>query len=285
MYPILERMTHIIPDRLFLQLKFRQRMGKWPDLDHPHTFNEKLQWLKLHDRKLIYSTMVDKYEAKKYVAEIIGEEHIIPTFGVWSRFGDIDFASLPNQFVLKCTHDSGGLYIVRDKATMDFNFAREKITRSMKNNYYWHGREWAYKSVKPRIIAEQYMEDNRSDKLIDYKFYCFNGVARFLYVSYGLEDHKTARLSFVSLEWEKMPFWRADYEQFAVLPPRPQKLNEMIEFAKALSIGIPFVRVDFYEINGQVYFGELTLYPGIGMNRFTPKEYDRIIGDYLELRI
>lgn len=153
MNPVLESITHLIPDKLYLKLKFRQRTGKRLNLKEPRTFNEKLQWLKLYDRKPLYSTLVDKYEAKEYVAGIIGDEYIIQTLGVWDRFDDIDFDSLPNQFVLKCTHDSGGLVIVKDKSRLDFSAAKNKIEKRMKKNYYWHGREWVYKDVKPRIIA------------------------------------------------------------------------------------------------------------------------------------
>lgn len=216
MNPVLEKMTHVIPDRLYLKLKFRQKMGKWPDLDNPKTFNEKLQWLKLHDRKPIYSTMVDKYEAKRYIADIIGEEYIIPTLGVWDRFEDIDFDALPNQFVLKCTHDSGGLVIVCDKSSMNLDAARKKINRSMKRNYYWHGREWAYKNVKPRIIAEQYMEDgNPGEKperidagLTDYKVHCFNGKPKLILVCKDRFSRGGMTEDFFSDEWNHLPVKR-----------------------------------------------------------------------------
>ena len=167
--------SHIIPDKLFLKLRYFKSCHKFPNLKEPKTYNEKIQWLKLHDKNPLYTTLVDKYEVKKYIADKIGEEYIIPTLEVWDSFDDIDFDSLPNQFVLKCTHDSGGLVICNDKNKLDIAQARKTITSSLKNNYYWSGREWPYKDVKPRIIAEKYMEDSQTEELRDYKFFCFNG--------------------------------------------------------------------------------------------------------------
>ena len=270
-------------DEKFLKKKFKLIFGRELDLQNPQTFNEKMQWLKLYDRKPIYTTMVDKYEVKKYVADIIGEEYIIPTFGVWDRFEDIDFDKLPNQFVLKCTHDSGGLVICRDKAKFNYKAAKRKINKSLKRNYFWQGREWPYKNVKPRIIAEKYMEDKQSPELIDYKFYCFNGEPRFLYVSVGLEEHSTARISFVTFDWQFAPFYREDFQPFDTLPARPKNFNKMMEIAKKLSKGHTFLRVDLYEIEQQVYFSELTFHPSSGFMPFYPPEWNKKIGDWLIL--
>ena len=187
---VIKRATHILSDKQYIKLKYFTKFHKFPDLKSPKTFNEKLQWLKLYDRKDIYTTMVDKYEAKRYVASIIGEEHVIPTLGVWDRFEDIDFAALPDKFVLKTTHDSGSVVICRDKADFDFEAAKKKLNGSLANNYYYDGRQWPYKNVKPRILAEQYLEDGKAEKgLVDYKFFCFNCEPKMLYVSEGLEDH------------------------------------------------------------------------------------------------
>ena len=276
-------MLRFIPDEPYLKLMYRVRMKKKLNLRNPQTFNEKIQWLKLHDRRPEYVTMVDKYEAKKYVANIIGEEYIIPTLGVWDRFEDIDFSSLPNQFVLKCTHDSGGLVICRDKATLDIEAARKKINASLRTNFFWVGREWPYKDVKPRIIAEEYMEDKASRELRDYKAFCFNGEPRFFYLSQGLENHKTARISFVTLDWQFAKYTRSDYAPFKKLPPRPKNLEKMIELARTLSKGTRFLRVDFYEINGSVYFGELTFHPNAGFNPFKKEEYDQELGSLMRL--
>ena len=237
-------------DEEYLKRKFKVIMGKNLDLENPQTFNEKLQWLKIYDRKSIYTTLVDKYEAKKYVADIIGEEYIIPTLGVWEHFDEINFDELPNQFVLKCTHDSGGLVICKDKSKLDIKESKKKINKSLKRKYYYLHREWPYKDVKPRIIAETFKQQNYNLKLsklpiglMDYKFYCFNGVPKFLYISKGLENHKTANMNFLDLEWNKTEFQRNDYKEFDVLPQKPSKFEDMIKISTKLSQGIPFVRI------------------------------------------
>lgn len=280
----------IINDETFIKLKWRLRMNYPLNLKYPQTFNEKLQWLKLHDRKPIYTTMVDKYEAKKYVADIIGEEHIIPTLSVYERVEDIDFDALPDQFVLKCTHDSGGLVICRDKSNLDKAVSYDKLRKSLKRRYFWQNREWPYKNVKPRIIAEKYMEDStkrthvaETKSLTDYKFYCFNGEAKYLYVSSGLENHSTARISFLTMDWQFAPFGRSDYAPFEILPEQPSHFEEMVRIANHLSEGHAFLRVDMYEINGQIYFSELTFHPCSGMMPFNPQEWDEKLGNLISL--
>lgn len=278
------RLFAFIPDETYLKLMYRLRMGKKLDLKMPQTFNEKLQWLKLHDRRPEYIAMVDKYEAKEYAAPIIGREHIISTLGVWDKFDDIDFDKLPERFVLKCTHDSGGLVICKNKGTFDKSAAKTKIEQSLKCNFYYVGREWPYKGVKPRIIAEEYMENEYSASLRDYKFYCFNGIPQFLYLSEGMENHSTAHISYVNLDWTFAKYRRNDYQPFDKLPPKPVHLDEMIELSRKFSKDIPFLRVDFYEINGKVYFGELTFFPGSGFTPFASESDDLEIGNMLDLR-
>ena len=277
--------TKRMSDEQYLKLLFKSRMGYRLNLKNPQTFNEKLQWLKLYDRKPIYTTMVDKYDAKKYVADVIGEEHIVPTFGVWDKFDDIDFDSLPDQFVLKCTHDCGGLVICRDKSKLDKDKAREKIERSLKRDYYWGDREWPYKNVKPRILAEQYMEDESGNGLRDYKFFTFNGETKFLYLSEGLENHSTARISFYDLEGNEMPFRRSDYKPFEKMPAMPVNFVEMVELSNRLAADIksPFVRCDFYSVNGRAYFSEITFFPCGGTLPFEPKEWDEKLGEWIKL--
>ncbi len=272
-----------IPDKKYIKIKYKLEMNKKLNLQNPQMFNEKLQWLKLYDRNPAYTKMVDKYEAKKYVADIIGREYIIPTLGVWEKFEDIDFSKLPNQFVLKCTHDSGGLVICRDKSKLNMKEARRKINKSLKRNYYLIHREWPYKKVRPRIIAEKYMAIYKQKELIDYKFFCFNGEPKFLYVSEGLSNHENARISFVNMNYEKTEFYRKDYRPFDKLPDKPTNFDKMKELSKKLSKNIPFIRVDFYEVNGQIYFGELTFFPCSGFIPFEPEEWDRKLGDMLKL--
>lgn len=273
----------LLPDKLFLMLLFRKNMGYWMDFNNPKSFSEKLQWLKLNNRKNIYTTLVDKYAVKKYVAKIIGDEYIIPTIGVWGSFDQIDFDTLPNQFVLKCTHDSGGLVICKDKSKFDRVYAKKIIEKSLKFNYYKLWREWPYKNVIPRIIAEQYLVDESGIELKDYKFFCFNGIVKCLKVDFGrfVEHHA----NYYDAEMNLLPFGEANF------PPvydhtisKPKNYEKMVELAEKLSKSIPFLRVDFYNINGKIYFGELTLYPTSGIGQFTSKDWDIKLGSYINLQ-
>ena len=269
-------------DETYLKIAFRSLMGKKLALQNPQTFNEKLQWLKLYDRKPIYTTMVDKYEAKKYVAGIIGEQYIIPTLGVWDKFEDIDFDRLPKQFVLKCTHDSGGLVICRDKSQFDKQAARKQITQSLKRNFFWSGREWPYKNVKPRIIAEKYMEDLHLHELRDYKFLCFNGNVKCCFVCTDRFTQQGLKVTFYDDQWKIMPFERR-YPRSKTPIPKPVTYEEMVKLAETLSKDIPFMRVDFYSIGKDVFFGELTLYPGSGFEEFNPVKWDEGLGAWIKL--
>lgn len=272
-----------IPDKIYLKYKYKKILKKELNLNNPVTFNEKLQWLKLNDRKDIYTTMVDKYEAKKYVANIIGDEYIIPTIGIYNSFDEIDFSELPNQFVMKCTHDSGGLVICKDKNNLDINKARKKINKSLKNNYYYDGREWPYKNVKPRIIIEKYMEDSNSLSMKDYKFFCFNGTPRLMYLSEGLENHDTASMSFFDMNFKLSSCKRKDYKLLNYSPNKPKTFEKMKKLSSVLSKNIPHVRVDWYEINEKLYFGELTFYTCSGFIPFESEEWDKKLGDMIKL--
>jgi len=284
LYLPIEKITRLIPDKPYLKLVYRIRMGKKLDLKNPQTFSEKLQWLKLHDRKPIYTTMVDKYEAKKYVAERVGEQYIIPTLGVWNHFDEIDFDKLPDQFVLKCTHDSGGLVIVRDKKKFDRRAAKKKIEGSLKRNFYWKGREWPYKNVEPRIIAEKYIEDPNGS-LRDYKFFCFDNDILFMYVSEGLDNHETARISFFNLEGEQLPLKRLDYKSFDCALQLPPGFHNMKTVTRKLAkaINTPFIRIDMYCIQERVFYSEITFTPCGGMMPLDPPEWDAMLGEKLIL--
>jgi hypothetical protein len=284
-----------IPDDIYLKFIHWCCFGKKLNLDNPQTFNEKLQWLKLYDRNPIYTQLVDKYEVRKYIANTIGGEYLVPLLGIWDNFDQIDFEKLPNQFVLKCTHDSGGLVICRDKGKLDIYKARKKINKSLKRNFYLAGREWPYKDVKPRIIAEKYMEDesvailnSQSEQLMpagltDYKFYCFDGRPEYLYVSKGLENHSTARVSFYDMNFIEGPFGRKDFASYDTKPPKPLNFEKMKQLAVKLSKGYTFLRVDLYEINGKIYFSELTFHPCSGLMPFNPEKYDYELGKMLSL--
>lgn len=288
-----ETIKKCIPDKWYLKRFYKKKMGKPLNLTNPIGFNEKLQWLKLYDRKPEYTQMVDKYEAKEYIGKIIGEKYIIPTLGVWEKFDDIDFDLLPNQFVLKCTHDSGGLVICQDKQKFDKIAAKEKIQKSLRRNYYWAGREWPYKNIKPRIIAEKFMSDDDNEfikkqqsmlteGLTDYKFMCFNGKVKCSFVCSDRFSEKGLHVTFFDRDWNLMPFRRC-YPSYDNILPKPINYEKMLELAEKLSAGIPFVRVDFYESSGKIYFGELTFYPGGGFEAFSPEEWDYILGDWIKL--
>lgn len=269
----------VLPDALYLKLSYKHAIGKKLDLDNPQTFNEKLQWLKLHDRKPEYTSLVDKYEVKNIVAGIIGSEHIIPTLGVWERFDDIDFDALPDQFVLKCTHDSGGVVIVKDKSQMDIWDIRKKLEKNLKKNYFYSGREWPYKNVKPQIIAEQYFSELNG--LNDYKFYCFNGEPKLMLLVQGRGTPNNTG-DFFDEEGEPVELmW--GFCRSAVCPALPDTFSEMKEIAKILSAGIPHVRVDLYDVFGRIYFGEMTFFDGSGMDTMEPEDWDYKLGQMLKL--
>jgi len=271
-----------IPDKYYLKFKYKYMMGKKLDLKNPKTYNEKLQWLKLYDRNHEYVKMVDKATAKEYVANIIGDEYIIPTIGIYNYFDEIDFSKLPNQFVMKCTHDSGGLVICKDKNKLNISEARKKIEKCLNTNYYYSGREWPYKEIKPRIIIEKYMEDKLEKDLKDYKFFCFNGKPELLFIAVD-RPHDT-KFNFYNIDFKKLPF-KQHYENFERNVDKPKNFNKMVELSKKLSKNIPHVRVDFYEINGKVYFGELTFYHFSGFEKFEPEEWDYKLGDLINLGV
>lgn len=281
---ILNKCARLFSDKRFLQIKFRLEMGKKLDLDNPKTFNEKLQWLKLYNRKPEYTTMVDKYAVKDYVANIIGKEHIIPTLGVWNSVDEIDWEALPNQFVLKTTHGGGGggVVICKDKATFDKNKARKTLQKSLDSDIYWNYREWPYKDVPKRIIAEKYMIDESGYELKDYKFFCFNGKVECFKVDFDrFTSHKA---NYYDRNAMLLPFWETAYPaDHSKIFDKPKNFNKMIEYAEILSKDIPFVRIDFYNINGKIYFGEITFFPAAGMGKFEPEEWDYTLGNNLKL--
>jgi len=271
-----------IPDSLYLKMIFRAEMGYFLNLNNPQTFNEKLQWLKLHDRKSFYTQLVDKYEVRKFVAEKIGEEYLIPLLGVWNLPNEIDFNILPNQFVLKCTHDSGSIIICKNKNMFDINFAKKKLAKYLKTDFGQLWREYPYKNVPRKIIAEKYIEDD-SGQLKDYKIFCFNGEPKYIQVDFDrFVEHKR---NIYDENWNFLDFEILYPNDKTRQIPKPQKFSEMLELAKKLSANIPHVRMDFYCIEhknaSHLLFGEFTLYHGAGFEKFTPKEYDAKFGSYI----
>lgn len=283
LYILFTNICSILPDEIYLKIVYKIRTGKRLNLKNPITFNEKIQWLKLHNRNKSYSIMVDKYKVRKYIADKVGEKYLIPLLGVYNNANDINIDLLPDKFVIKCTHDSGSVILCQNKQAFTSK-VRKKINQALKRKYYYASREYPYKHVKPRIIVEKMMQNHENNGLIDFKFYCFHGEPKFLYVSGGLDNHTSARISFYNLDLTEAPFQRSDYKHFSKIPQIPVNYEKMIEIARILSKDIPFVRIDLYEIDGAIYFSEITFSPCGGMMPFEPEEYDTILGKYIDLK-
>lgn len=280
-------LLNFLPDEYYIKLLYKIKLGTKLDLNHPKTFSEKIQWLKLHDRNPLYHDLVDKYAVKKYVAEKIGKQYIIPTLGVWDNFDDIDFSTLPSQFVIKCTHDSGGVVICKDKSNLNINTAKRKINKSLNNSYYWHGREWPYLGLKPRILVEKYMEnEDEFACLTDYKFFCFNGIPKYCQV---ISDRsKDEKIDFYDMNWKHLEFNGlaepgAPYGFSKKKIECPKTFQEMKQLTQFLSPKCPFSRIDLYEIHGRPFFGEITFYPASGFGIFQPEKWNYILGDLIQL--
>ena len=269
-------------DEEYLKRKFRAVMGRELDLENPRTFNEKLQWLKLYNRKPEYTMMVDKVLVRDYIARTIGEEYLIPLLGVWDDPDEIDFDKLPDQFVLKCNHNSGlGMCICKDKSKLDIEKVRSELRKGLKQDYYLPHREWPYKDVPRKILCEKYMGDG-SGELKDYKFMSFGGEVKCSFVCSDRFSPGGLRVTFFDRNWEVMPFER-HYPKSDLPIEKPHSYDKMLSLAEKLSAGIPFVRVDLYEISGHPYFGELTFFPGSGYEEFTPESWDAKLGDWITL--
>lgn len=282
-HPYLRKYENILPDSIYLRCLYHTLTGEKLNLRSPENYNAKLQWLKLHDRHSEYTEMVDKYAAKKFAAERIGEEHIIKTYGVWERFEDINFDSLPDSFVLKCTHDSAGLVICRNKAEFDYDAARKKITKCLRRNFYYSGREWPYKNVKPRVLAEEYMEDHTLHELRDYKFMTFNGVPKIMHlVSNRQNSAEETYGDFFDMDYNHLDLTMG-HSNAPKCPEKPQNFEKMKEYAEILAQGTIHLRVDFYEVDGKLYFGELTFFQDSGFADIRPPEWNPKLGDWIQL--
>ena len=286
---IFKLITRKMNDEMYLRIAFRIIMKRKLDLKNPKTLNEKIQWLKLNNRNPMLTSYVDKFKVKNIIAELIGEQYIIPTLGVWKKFEDIDFSKLPNQFVLKCNHDSHSVVICKDKSKFDYKYAKNRLEAALKKNYFWHGREWAYKNVEPLIIAEQYMVDNNtSEELTDYKFFCFRDYVDSVMVCYNREAGEP-KYYFFDKNWNLL----RDYNRQGKEAPKdfykekPINFEKMCELASVLSMAtqVPFVRVDFYNINGNPYFGELTFSPTNGLDYNLLYDTDLHFGKLIDLSL
>lgn len=276
--------VHTNNDELSVKLKWQVYCMPYPlNIDHPKTYNEKIQWLKLNDHNPLYTTLVDKYAVKNYVSKIIGQQYIIPTIGVWDNVDDITWEKMPKQFVLKCTHDSGGIVICRDKSQLDIANSNKKLNYFLKREYYKRNREWPYKNVPHRIIAEEFMEDTETKELRDYKFFCFNGQPKALFIATDRTNPNTdTKFDFFDMDYNHLDL-RNGHPNAVNFPKKPKCFEEMKTLASKLSQGIPHVRVDFYEVDEKVYFGELTFYHWSGFVKFEPSEWDYIFGSWIKL--
>lgn len=277
-----------MPDEEYLKRLYKAKFGEELDLENPKTLSGKLQWLKLYYRRPDYTMMADKYAVRPHVAEKIGEEHLVPLLGVWESPDEIDFDSLPEQFVLKCNHNSGiGLCVCKDKSKLDIEKVKENLRKGLAEDFSLITREQHYKNIPRKIIAEKYMKDaeqNEKTGIVNYKFYCFNGEPKFLFVSLNTNGKKNDFLTFLTLDWKRAPFGFRDYVgEFENIPEKPAGYETMLDCARKLSADLPFVRVDLYEIGGQVYFSELTLVASSGFLCYGPEGTDELFGSWLTL--
>ena len=268
-------------DKLFLRIQFRVQVGYWPDFDNPRTFNEKMQWLKLNDIHPEYTYLVDKATAKDYVSAIVGDKYIIPTIGIWDDLDSIDWVSLPDKFVLKSTSDSGGVVVCKDKRKLDILSAKRKLKGLGTRDYTKYNKEYPYRNVPHRYIAEEYMEDESGFELKDYKIFCSYGRPLFLFVATGRQQNDT-RFDFYDTEFNHLPVLNG-HPNANVWPVKPHNFEEMLDIAGKLSKEFPHVRVDLYNVNGRIYFGELTFFHWSGMVPFEPSSWDLKFGDMIQL--
>ena len=273
------------PDKAFQKWDYKVHTGRKLNIKTPKTYQEKLQWLKYYYRNPEYTRMVDKYAVREYVKEKIGDEYLVPLFGVYDSFEEIDFDKLPNQFVLKCTHDQGSVCICKDKKTFDYEKTKTILNKALATKHFYLSREWYYKNVKPRILCEKLLEQNsQEDGLIDYKFLCFNGVPKVLYVYSGRNTNNPC-VDYRDIEWNRLPIRHGHYNNSLEDIPKPENYKLMIELAEKLSYNIPFVRIDFYESAGRVYFGEMTFFPSGGRILLQPEKYNYVFGQQIGLPV
>lgn len=276
------KILRVLSDKTYLKLLFALKFNKSLNLKTPKTFNEKLQWLKLYDRDPLYTQMVDKYAVKEYIAKSIGKEYVIPTIGVWEKFDDIDFEMLPQKFVLKCTHDSGGLIICREKDKLNKEKAKEKIEKSLKTNYFWRGREWPYKNVPARVMAEEYMQDGDTESLPVYKFFCFGGKAAIVQTIQN-DKMQNETIDYFDRDWNLLDL-RQNFPNSSKPLEKPLLLDKMLEIADSLAEHRKsFIRVDLYSINNRIYFSEFTFFSDSGTAAFHPVSWDERLGNMIEL--
>ena len=278
---IILRIGFLLPDKIYLSLLFRLKLGHSINWNNPKSFNEKLNWLKIYERKPEYTKYVDKYDVKSLIKKVIGREYVADVLGVWNSIDEIDFEKLPDQFVLKVNHTSGGVVVVRDKRKFDFSKYKEKFNKLLKTNYYYSLREYPYKNVKPVVFAEQFLENFGQENLVVYKVFCFEGFPKIIQV---IQDDKQTNetIDYFDCEWNLLDL-KQNFPNSRNHLPKPSLLGDMLEKSKLLSQNIPFVRVDWYIVNNILFFSEFTFYSDSGLEKFIPNKWDYILGDYIKL--
>ena len=279
---IIKNLLKILPDKLYLQLMYFKHFRKFINFNNPKNFNEKIQYLKLKYRSNELTEMADKYKVKQYVSKLIGNEYVIPTLGVWSTTEEINFNELPKKFVLKCNNDSGGVVICKDKQALNIEETKKFLNSRLNNNGFWYGREWPYRNVKPCIIAEKYMENNGQNELIDYKFFCFNGQPKVVLVCSERFASNNMCKTYFDENWNLLNIMEANH-RIDKEQKKPQSFEKMKTISQKLAKGMPFVRIDFYEIEGSLYFGEITFFPASGLEKFKPEKWNNIFGDMIDI--
>ena len=273
--------TYILTDKFYIKLMYFISYNKRLNLKNPVTYNEKLQWLKLYDKNPLYTTLVDKYKVKEYVKNLIGPQYVVKLLGVWDNFDQIDFDKLPDKYVLKCNHNSGRIFICEDKSKFNKQKAKKIISKSLKINHYWHYKEWPYKNVEPKIIAEEYLVDESGVELKDYKFFCFNGEVKAMFIASDRSKGAT-KFDFFDADFNRLDI-KQHYPNSNKTYEKPKNFQLMIELAKILSKGFPHVRIDLYNADGNIYFGEYTFNHFSGLEKFEPEIWDKIFGDWIDL--
>ncbi len=272
-----------MPDDKYLKKLYKIKTGRTLDLVNPQTYTEKLQWLKIYDRNPLYTKMQDKYAVREYISNVIGDEYLIPLLGTWNNANDIEFDLLPDQFVLKCNHDCASVVICRDKKKLDFEYTRTKLNTCLKKNYYEPAREWAYKDIKPIIMAEKYMSDSSEKTLTDYKFFCFSGEAKMVLIASGEAHTSSRRLDYYDMQFNHLPIKRGTIKGTEDYHTKPNGFELLVTLAEKVAGNIPFIRVDFYLIDGHPYFGEVAFYPSAGLAEFYPYEWEKRVGEWIHL--
>lgn len=274
-------MLKFIPDSVLLRLEYKMKIGKKLNLKNPTTFNEKLQWLKLHDRKPIYTQMADKYGVREFVSQKIGYKYLVPIYGVWDSVDEVPFDELPDKFVMKCTHDSGSVVLCTDKNKFDYEDAKKKLNKRLTKNAFWWAREWPYRNIKPRVIVEEYLKDWDNEYLPVYKVFCFDGVPKLIQqIQNDKQEDET--VDYFDTEWQRQNI-KQRFPNSENPMPRPKQLTKMLDLARTISQGVPFLRVDFYVVNEEIIFSECTFYTDAGYSIFEPEEWDVTLGEWLKI--